>query len=174
VYIELQLLTPYWQTINPQTETLALATAEEITVESLGTSLPQAEPCYAFFTWPHPSGQNGGREISALLFVILILAVEESTNFSAVFIYSCPSSSPIKHRMLYSSGSTTTYQAAKQILASLTPAVTLAARKIETSDPKELDEAYLTAELGLSSSDNAPVSNPPKAFARPKGPPRRR
>ncbi|KAF8201637.1 hypothetical protein BJ912DRAFT_946001 [Pholiota molesta] len=141
-------------TINPQTETLALATAEEITVESLGTSLPQAEPCYAFFTWPHPSGQNGGREI--------------------IFIYSCPSSSPIKHRMLYSSGSTTTYQAAKQILASLTPAVTLAARKIETSDPKELDEAYLTAELGLSSSDNAPVSNPPKAFSRPKGPPRRR
>ncbi|KAF9483870.1 actin depolymerizing protein [Pholiota conissans] len=142
-------------TINPQTETLALFTAEEITVDALGKTLPQTEPSYAFFALPHPKGQNGGREI--------------------IFIYSCPSVSPIKHRMLYSSGSTTTYQAAKHLLASLTPTVTLATRKIETSDPKELDEAYLITELGLSLiDDSTAAANLPKAFARPKGPPRRR
>ncbi|KAF8969943.1 hypothetical protein BDZ97DRAFT_1957569 [Flammula alnicola] len=143
-------------TINSQTETLALHAAEDVIIDSLGSSLPQSEPCYAFFAWQHSFEPNAGREI--------------------IFIYSCPSNSPIKHRMLYSSGSTTTYQAAKSILASLLPPVTLAVRKIETSDPKELDEAFLKAELGLSDAKDGPVAaaDSPKAFARPKGPPRRR
>lgn len=90
-----------------------------------------------------------------------------------VFVYSCPSESPIKYRMLYSSGSTTTYQAGKTLFSSLTPPVTLASRKIETSDPKEINENLLITELGLLTADSA--VNPPKAaFAKPKGPPRRR
>ena len=77
--------------------------------------------------------------------------------------------------MIYSSGSTTTYQVAKTLLSSLTPPVTLFPRKIETSDPQELDEHYLKSELGLLSvNNNNSATNPPKAFAKPKGPPRRR
>lgn len=62
----------------------------------------------------------------------------------------------------------------------------LATRKIETSDPKELDEAYLMAELGLASSDIGADINgsrpgmfteeagEKKPFARPRGPARKR
>ncbi|KJA18548.1 hypothetical protein HYPSUDRAFT_45071 [Hypholoma sublateritium FD-334 SS-4] len=139
-------------TIDPQTETLILHKVGD----TLAASLPQTEPCYALVALPHPNAQNNGYEI--------------------VFVYSCPSNSPIKYRMIYSSGSTTTYQAAKTLLSSLTPPVTLSTRKVETSDPKELDEHYLTSELGLLSVDDniAVAANPPKAFAKPKGPPRRR
>lgn len=48
-------------------------------------------------------------------------------------------------------------------------------RKVETSDPTELDEEYFKAELGWTDeSGNVPVNAAPKGFARPKGPPRRR
>lgn len=90
-----------------------------------------------------------------------------------VFVYSCPSNSPIKHRMLYSSGSTTTYNAAKSILASLSPPASIVSRKVETSEPKELDEAYLMTELGFQDQPQPPTGAP-KPFAKPKGPPRRR
>lgn len=93
----------------------------------------------------------------------------------AVFIYSCPSDSPIKNRMIYSSGSTATFQTAKDILTSLSPPVVVIPRKVETSDPTELDEEYLKAELGWADkSGNAPLAVAPRGFARPKGPPRRR
>ena len=89
-----------------------------------------------------------------------------------VFIYSCPSNSPIKHRMLYSSGSTTTFQAVKNILNSSSFPISVQSRKIEMSDPQELNEAFLKIELGLDESDIAAVDTN-KAFARPKGPRRR-
>ncbi|KAJ3516718.1 hypothetical protein NLJ89_g945 [Agrocybe chaxingu] len=127
--------------IDPTTETLTLHSATETSVTALGASLPPSEPCYAFFAWNHSFGSNPLREI--------------------VFIYSCPSSSPIKHRMLYSSGSASTYQAAKDILATSPRTANLASRKIETSDPNELDEALLKLELGFptpsSMSSTLPV-----------------
>jgi len=93
----------------------------------------------------------------------------------AVFIYSCPSNSPIKNRMIYSSGSTSTFQTAKNILTSLSPPVVMMARKVETSDPTELDEEYLKIELGCTDKGaNAPLAAAPRGFAKPKGPPRRR
>lgn len=97
-----------------------------------------------------------------------------------VFIYSCPSSSPIKHRMLYSSGASSVLQSAKGILSLSPGSSALAARRIETSDPAELTEEYLIAELGLDSAAAAASSIPTtldgekKAFARPKGPGRKR
>jgi len=78
--------------------------------------------------------------------------------------------------MLYSSGSGSTYTSVKGILASKKPPVPLASRKIETSDPKEVDEAFLKAELGRSSEGSAVDTNSPvaKPFAKPRGPGRRR
>ncbi|CAA7267890.1 unnamed protein product [Cyclocybe aegerita] len=142
--------------IDPATETLTLHSATETSVTALGASLPSSEPCYAFFAWNHSFESNALREI--------------------VFIYSCPSSSPIKHRMLYSSGSTSTYQAAKDILATSPSTANLASRKVETSDPNELDEALLKLEMGYTNEEASTSATGfhPKGFARPKGPPRRR
>lgn len=101
---------------------------------------------------------------------------------ATVFIYSCPSSSPIKHRMVYSSGASAVFTHAKTILPPSTSAGSLASRKIETSDPTELGEAYLVAELGLDVGGDAepgsgaatPRDEEKKPFARPKGPGRKR
>jgi twinfilin len=77
--------------------------------------------------------------------------------------------------MLYSSGSSSVYQTAKSLL----PPLLLAPRKVETSDPHELCASFLRAELGQSdeSSHVGTLSDaglPGVAFARPRGPPKRR
>ncbi|EAU88317.2 hypothetical protein CC1G_05083 [Coprinopsis cinerea okayama7 len=137
--------------IDTQSETLKLHSEDSISVAGLPSALPASEPCFAFFAWVPPDSR---RQI--------------------VFLYSCPSNSAIKNRMIYSSASTSTYQASKTILSSSSPTVTLASRKIETSDPKELDEAFLIAELGLGDSAGSVAPANRQAFARPKGPGRRR
>ncbi|KAF5391931.1 hypothetical protein D9757_001849 [Collybiopsis confluens] len=128
-----------------------------ITIDtSTETLVLESTTSYAFFAWPHNYTDPAGREI--------------------VFIYSCPSTSPVKHRMLYSSGSSGVFQAAKTLLSS-----SLNARKIETSDPAELDEAFLKSELGfdnkadITTAFNAPLSSDSvRSFAKPRGPARRR
>lgn len=96
----------------------------------------------------------------------------------SVFIYSCPSASPIKNRMLFSSGFHAAYRGGKVLLGDA--AQYLAERKIETSDPKEIDEALLKLELRLvegnpseSGTATQTGNDDQKAFARPKGPARR-
>jgi len=147
--------------IDTGSETLVLSSASSATIDSFKSSLPASEPCYAFFAWPHNYTDPPRREI--------------------LFIYSCPSSSPVKHRMVYSSGSSGVFQAAKTLLASSSSH--LNARKIETSDPAELDEAYLKSELGFNATSAASegVSAAVKAplgdnarFAKPRGPARKR
>ncbi|KAF5358322.1 hypothetical protein D9756_001670 [Leucocoprinus leucothites] len=151
-------------TIDPETETVLLKSNSEITINELASSVPKNEPCYALLAWPQSYTSPPRREI--------------------VFIYSCPSSSPIKHRMLYSTGSGSTQRWAKELLVSTCPTVQFSARKIETSDPQELTENYIVEELGLKGSDPDTLggnggalsrsNDAPKTFARPKGPPRRR
>ena len=99
-----------------------------------------------------------------------------SDPLCAVFIYSCPSSSPVKNRMLYSSGKLSTYLDAKKVLELEGSSTIIAERKIETSDPAELDEKYLALELGRDSTAAAatPAQDEKKPFARPKGPGRKR
>jgi len=46
-------------------------------------------------------------------------------------------------------------------------------RKLETSDPKEINEKYLRSELGVDDEGETVVQEEKKAFARPKGPARR-
>jgi twinfilin-like protein len=82
--------------------------------------------------------------------------------------------------MLYSSGVSGVFHAAKAVLKDTTSV--LADRRVETSDPRELSEAYLREILGL---EKAKIGNvigldvpgqfeDKKPFARPKGPGRRR
>ncbi len=60
------------------------------------------------------------------------------------------------------------------------PPDTVAARRIETSDPKEITEDYLKIELKLTSDNSIPNASEAldggekKPFAKPKGPNRRR
>jgi twinfilin-like protein len=111
-----------------------------------------------------------------ILVCILSAIISSKLTQCIVFIYSCPSSSPIKHRMLYSTGSATTFQAVKNILNSSSFLISVQSRRIETSDPQELNEAFLIAELGLDANKESGIVavDGSKAFARPKGPPRRR
>ncbi|KAI8998459.1 actin depolymerizing protein [Trametes punicea] len=148
--------------IDPTTETLLLSSTQEVDVSSLGSAIPASDPSYAFFAWPQSVTSPPRREI--------------------VPIYSCPSASPVRHRMLYSSAVLSVVRNVQELLRSSGSASTLASRRVETSDPSELDEKYLVAELGLAGPDASasaaglPIEvsdNKPK-FARPKGPGRRR
>lgn len=65
--------------------------------------------------------------------------------------------------MIYSSGASSVLAIAKDNGVSII-------RKVETSDPKEVNETFIRAELGLN---NLSAGDEKKPFARPKGPARR-
>lgn len=80
--------------------------------------------------------------------------------------------------MVYSTGAGVIFRQVRELLGEERGFV-LAARKIETSDPKELTEGFLKEELGLGSGTSLDgndsltrASSTP--FARPRGPGRRR
>lgn len=137
--------------IDPSTETVTLREATATAVDELKNKIPSSIPSFAFFSWSETSAER-----------------------RIIFIYSCPSTSPVKHRMLYSSGSASVFQTAKSLL----PALLLSPRKVETSDPHELDASFLRAELGQSkvpSRVGTPGSAvlPGVSFARPGLPKKR-
>ncbi|KAJ7168187.1 hypothetical protein C8R43DRAFT_983364 [Mycena crocata] len=146
-------------TIDMTSETIVLHSTSPTAAADVGASLPSEGACYAFFAWKHAPSR---RDI--------------------VFIYSCPSSCPVKHRMVYASGFNAVFMVAKGLLADA-PAP-LHTRKIETSTPAELDEAYLRSEFDFSAgqgTSRSETSTPgvsgnddeKKPFARPRGPKRR-
>ncbi|KAI0035941.1 hypothetical protein K488DRAFT_42223 [Vararia minispora EC-137] len=144
-------------TIEPASEMLSVVSVSPADVEDLGSKIPSSNPSFAFFRWHQaPSGPQIGPSLVH--------------RCPIVFIYSCPSSSPVKHRMLYSSGSSSVYQTAKSAL----PAGLLASRKVETSDPSELSSSFLAAELGAS-NESSRTGTPASAggFSKPRGPTRR-
>ncbi|KAF9228719.1 actin depolymerizing protein [Gyrodon lividus] len=128
-------------------------------VNALSSNIPPSEPSYSLFAWQN-SYSVTGRDI--------------------VFIYSCPSISPIKSRMVYSSGALIVFRKVKSLLGDDT-SFDLAPRRIETSDPKELTEAFLKEELDLDNNGPNSRGNDTRGergstvlFAKPKGPGRRR
>ncbi|KAH7890002.1 actin depolymerizing protein [Phlebopus sp. FC_14] len=144
--------------IDVPTETLVLNSTSDADVGSLGSIIPSSEPSFTLFAWTNSQVQSEIRN-------------------DILFIYSCPTSSPIKYRMVYSSGALSIYRAVKALIGE-GPRCALASRKIETSDPKELNEDYFRQELGLSdgtgNSNHRPTAGMQKpSFARPKGPGRR-
>lgn len=88
-----------------------------------------------------------------------------------VFIYSCPSKSPIKSRLLYSCNSISVSSKGPEYGFTLD-------KKIETSSPEEVDIEYIKSELGLSPPSTTKAdSSTPKAsagFAKPPRPGRRK
>jgi len=72
----------------------------------------------------------------------------------------------IRHRMLYSAGVQGFMHSVKQLGLNVT-------KKAETSDPSEVNEAWLKAELATSSS-GASTPAAARGFAKPRGPTRKR
>ncbi|KAF8522264.1 actin depolymerizing protein [Hysterangium stoloniferum] len=91
----------------------------------------------------------------------IILPINIEPDFQRLFIYTCPANSLIKHRMLYSSGSSSVLSNAKALGLSI-------ARKVETSDPAEISEKWIRDELGLGTE-----TGEERAFKKPRGPTRR-
>ncbi|TNY18180.1 hypothetical protein DMC30DRAFT_355943 [Rhodotorula diobovata] len=69
-----------------------------------------------------------------------------------VLIYSCPPTSPIKHRLLYSSAVLPLYRVAAPRFAGVT-----VLKKLETDDPAEVSPAWIDAELGPLAAAPAPA-----------------
>lgn len=138
--------------IDTATETMVLNSILDAEIEDLPKHIPASEPSYAFFAWHHTLGSEARRDI--------------------VFIYSCPSSSPVKHRMLYSSGVNVAVKQARDM------GVPVATKRVETSEPGEIDAESVLATLGLDANAAASKASTPsvqseRAFARPKGPSRK-
>jgi len=130
--------------IDLATEGVELKDKATATIDELKSILPESDPSYAFYAWEHE--------------------VEGIARRDIIFIYACPSSSPVKSRMLYSAMVRSLIQ-----MASDNYGVTVV-KKVETSDPADLDLSWVKSEL---SPNATPVVVEEKAFARPKGPARR-
>ncbi|PAV23919.1 actin depolymerizing [Pyrrhoderma noxium] len=139
--------------IDPKKETLTLLSSSDCKISELSSKLPSSEPSYAFFAWTHNYLARAKREI--------------------ILIYSCPSGSPVKNRMIFSSGVTGVQTAAQR---NIFPPDSFNDRRIETSDPTEVDEQFIISKLGYEEGSNAKAntSTAQTSFARPKGPGRRR
>src|SRR5258707_652136 len=92
-----------------------------------------------------------------------------SSSCFAVFIYSCPSDSPVKLRMVYASGARSAHVAMRNILELSSSSIDSKFRRIETSDPNELNEDFLKVEFGFGLQRTEAVAiQPSRAFPRPK------
>ncbi|PFH50691.1 hypothetical protein AMATHDRAFT_75483 [Amanita thiersii Skay4041] len=142
--------------VEPTTETVQLLSFDNISMSELAEPFPPSDPCYAFLAWPHTYTTPPRREI--------------------IFIYSCPLRSQIKQRMLYSSGTLSTFRSGKEIILASSPMAYVAPRRIETSDPRELTETFVVHALGLNEEADLTKINKDdvkKPFARPRGPGRK-
>ncbi|KAF7311522.1 Protein tyrosine kinase [Mycena kentingensis (nom. inval.)] len=148
-------------TIDLSTETVVLHSTTPLEADQIGATLPGDSACYAFFAWKHTP-----------------------SNRQIVFIYSCPSGNPVKERMVYATNLHAIFLAGKTHLEGSPSA--LNARKLETSTPSDINEAFLRSELELSDGSGTPGSgsgaatpsaglpqDEKKPFARPRGPKRR-
>ncbi|CCM02067.1 uncharacterized protein FIBRA_04143 [Fibroporia radiculosa] len=146
--------------IKPSSETLELQSVTKCSADKLASIIPSSDPSFAFFAWQRDSISPPRRDL--------------------IFIYSCPSCSPVKDRMVYSLGSNDVFRNANGILSSSGGIPAFTTRRVETSDPTELNEGFLTSwldsnDLTSTNSAEAPVHNTEKKpFARPKGPGRKR
>ncbi|CAG8613728.1 333_t:CDS:10 [Acaulospora morrowiae] len=123
-------------------ERIDLDSANKIEIDDLANSLPSDAPRFSFLAYDH---DYKGKDFKSI-----------------IFIYTCPSSSKIKERMLYSScrGSVISF-CENEIGLTIT-------KKMETNDPSDLTKSYILEELH-------PVSDAPvQAFSRPKPPGRSR
>lgn len=123
------------QKINVQTETLHLdTTASSVSPSDVHINISSSEPRYSFYNYPN---QNG-----------------------VVFMYSCPTNSKIKERMVYAASRSRILSVAEKD-AGLT-----IVKRLEASNPSEWTEDVLAEEFKEQKVET-------KTFARPKRPGRR-
>ncbi|KAI8373716.1 hypothetical protein BD560DRAFT_434076 [Blakeslea trispora] len=103
-------------------EKIDLDKESKIAVDELAKAIKQDAPRFTFFIYENESDEN------------------------LVFIYTCPSTSKIRERMLYSSSK------ANAITAAETEVSLKVIKKLETSDLEDLTRAYLDEELEANSS----------------------
>ncbi|CAG8548893.1 22004_t:CDS:10, partial [Racocetra persica] len=128
--------------LDVKNERIELDSTSKIDIDELADTLSSEEPRFSFFTYEH---SHEGQEYQ-----------------STIFIYTCPTSSKIRERMLYSScrGSVIAYGESDCGLT--------VAKKLETNDPKDLTKAFILDEL------HPPVEVAPRlTFSRPRPPGRR-
>jgi len=136
-------------------ETLQLdSTTDELAVEDVARTIEAKEPRYSFYSHPSTAGDDGA-------------------GTRVVFIYTCPTNSKIKERMIYSTGKSWTRTVAERG-AGLTIAKSLEATETSEITADVLNEGVSvagTARVGQDSGKATPGGS--SGFARPKRPGRR-
>lgn len=131
----LPFLSPLLQKIDVQSETLLLdSVASNVSPADIHTAISTSEPRYSLYRYP---GHGG-----------------------LIFMYSCPTASKIKERMVYAAS-----RARMLGLAEQEAGLTIA-KKLEASSPEEWTDDVLASEFAEKKIEN-------KGFARPKRPGRR-
>ncbi|CEG69724.1 hypothetical protein RMATCC62417_05749 [Rhizopus microsporus] len=137
--------------LHLNSEKVDLDTVANVTVNDLQKTISSNAPRFTFYIF-----DDGSKE-------------------SLVFIYTCPSTSKIRERMLYSSSKSNVITAAEN------EASVQVVKKFETSDLDDLTEAYFKEELSSSSSNTNIVNErinmlggTKQGFKRPTAPGRRR
>ncbi|KAF0507788.1 actin depolymerizing protein [Gigaspora margarita] len=128
--------------LDVKNERIELDSTSKIDIDQLANTISSEAPRFSFFAYEHT---HEGQDLR-----------------STVFIYTCPTSSKIRERMLYSScrGSVISYSESECGLT--------IAKKLETSDPNDLTKSYILEEL------HPPSEVAPKlTFSRPRPPGRR-
>lgn len=123
-------------------ETLKIAAKDEgVSAAELGSRISANEPRYSFYSYDAPGHSEP----------------------QIIFIYTCPSSSRVKERMIYSTGKSWTRQLAEN------DAGIVVAKSLEASETSEITEETITKEFETQ-QQTEPKS---QGFSRPKRPGRR-
>lgn len=186
-----------------------LASSKACKVDEVAKGIPSSEPCEFIFTYFNltylilittsicPLRLDAKCLLTQALYQYVLPSVSKLFSLTSlciiVFIYTCPSDSTMKSRMLYSLGVGTTHFSVKTLLADADDTVSV--HRAETSDPSELTESFFTSRVGLdqpytgsaaavgsesslgtgASTPSAKIGGSSEArFARPKGPGRKR
>jgi len=124
--------------IDVDAERVRLLESKSITIDQLGSEIPNNEPRFHFFKYDH---EHGGNSVSSLL-----------------FIYSCPDgskgtvSAPVKMRMLFSSSKANVSSLAKDMTIDL---------KMEVNNGEDVSESEITLLL------HPPRAETPKKINKP-------
>jgi twinfilin len=100
---------------------MELASSSSTPISSLSSTISSTEPRYSFYRYTHT--YNG------------------TSSSPILFIYTCPSGSKIKERMLYAASSRSAIQVAEA------EAGIKVEKKIEASSPDEIDEESIDGDL---------------------------
>lgn len=130
-------------------ETLTLdSSADSVPFEQVGGLISTTEPRFSFYSHPHQTADRG-------------------EGPTILFIYTCPTGSKIKERMIYSTSKSWT-----RIVAERDAGITIS-KSLEATEPNEITAEVLGG--GSQSAEQSGAESKPSStgFARPKRPGRR-